>query len=640
MIRKLVIMLLSGAICLLGATSALAAKYNEAPMLKVKVAAGELPAVEERLPKEPLIVPVVKEIGQYGGTLYGIGVGSLGVHDSRQVLGIERILWIGKDLKSIEPNIANWKFSKDGKSLTLYLKKGIKWSDGVPFTADDVMFWYEDILLNDELMPAKPKAWCPGGELMKIKKIDDYTIRLDFAVPYPVILLYLAHSYGSGCWKPKHYLKQFHPRYTPMENLQKLIAEEEGIDFWYQLFQAKDRYAFSIPMDVGVPTLGPYMCEKRKLDGIDFVRNPYYWKVDAEGNQLPYIDRIKVTETPTPELVNAKILSGEVDLTWGFLTSLSNLALYKQGEKEGNYQVHLWQSTDSSAIFYQPNQTIEKPVLRKIFRDVRFRRALSLGINREEINNVVFFGLGTPCQMTIRPESSYYEPEFAEAYAKYDPEEANRLLNEMGLSWDEKHKYRLGPDGKPISWTIEFFVETEYWTKVTELVKEYWENIGLQMNLKRISGELLSKRCMGNEIEMGMWHADKQSDILFPIDPEFYIPWREAWECFWGPLWARWYQTNGKKGEEPPEKIARLYKLWETVKTTMDEKERIQAGKEILRSQAENIWVIGTVMIPKPVIVANDLQNVPETGVCGWDYLGASYCHPEQLFFKPGRGSK
>ncbi len=633
MMRKLTVVLLSGLICLLGAAPVLA--YNEAPMLRQMVAAGELPPVEERLPEEPLVVKPLEEIGEYGGTLHTMVRSSWMTYMAANAMGAyQGLLRLGRDLKSVTPNVAkDWEFSKDGKTLTFYLRKGMKWSDGEPFTADDILFWYEDFVLNEKLNPVVGKDFCPGGEPMVMEKVNDYTIRLKFVVPVPFMPYIIFHlPFRSMEGFPKHYLKQFHIKYNP--NADEL-AKEEGYDNWWGLFNNKASFGvFATPTDTVLPVITSYVLKEKTASYFLYERNPYFWQVDTEGNQLPYIDRVYAPIVTDPEMVTAKIVTGMVDLVYGTSTGLGDLSVYKKSEKSGNYRVLLYPNTSGVDITLQPNQTSNDPVLREIFQNLKFRIALSLAIDREEINEMVYFGLGVPRQNTVIPETSYYKPEFAKAYAEYDPEEADRLLDEIGLKWDENHEYRLRPDGKKLSWIIEYTELLGSWTPTVELVKEYWKEIGVDVSLKTIGSDLLGVRTATNEINMTVFCTDR-AEVLFPIKPLYYVPMSVGWELSWGTLWARWYTTDGKEGEEPPEKVMRLLRLWEKMKITMDKEERTRLGTEILRSQAENLWTIGTVgCIPQPIIVRNNLRNIPEEGVFGYDFLASYPYHPEQFFFK------
>ncbi len=636
--KKLIVGFLAGVICLLGVTSVMA--YNEAPMLRVRVAAGELPPVEERLPEEPLVIEPVEEIGQYGGMLRTLTLSPTTYGDAGLFL-YAPMLSLTPDLKTIKPGIAKgWKLSEDGKTLTLYLRKGMRWSDGAPFTADDIMFWYEDIILDDELVPVKPSVWSPGGELMKMEKIDDYTVQMRFAAPHPFATTYLAHSFGwaGAFFLPKHYLKQFHPRYVPTEKLEEMV-KEKGFDQWYQLFFARGRYFQGMlsPTNPDLPTLSAYIL-KDIQPGYRFLeRNPYYWQVDTEGNQLPYVDKILLTLVENEEMYAAKVITAQVDFA-AIQTSVKDLSLYMENEEKGDYRVIVWQSCAGADIYFQPNLTyLEDLVLRDLFRDVRFRRALSLAIDREEINEVVYYGLAIPRQYTVIPGCNYYEEEFSKAFAEYDPEKANRLLDEMDLKWDKNHQWRLRPDGERLTWTIEYCPLWGPRTAVSELVKEQWKDIGVDVALKEISLELDIVRYPGNQVAMGNWVGSGSTDLMFIVWGG-WVWWPTIVglaETTW-PEWARWHLTKGEEGEEPPPEVKKLHQLHEELVTTVDQKERIRIGKEILRIHAENVWNIGTVgLAPRIIIANNNLQNVPEEKIYwDWDSLFGYYVHPAQFFFK------
>ncbi len=609
---------------------------GESPMLAELVKAGKLPPLAERLPENPKIVQVVSEIGQYGGTLYGAGIGFDGIRDTRQMIGMDKVLYLGKN--GVEAGYADYELSPDAKVLTLKFRKGMKWSDGHPFTVDDMLFWYEDILLEKDLTKAIPDYFRPGGQVFKMVKVDETTVRWEFAAPNPSILFQLAHSVGTGCHWPKHYLSQFHKKYVSEAKMQELIKATQGANTWFDVFNMKRRRSFTIPQEVDLPTIGPYRLEKRRTDGLDFVRNAYYWKVDPAGNQLPYIDRVHVTDVANVELFNAKVVSGEVDLTTGFQTSVVNMPLYKQGEQEGRYDILMWNTADSSDIFFTLNPYPKDPVLQPIFFDKRFRQAISLAINRQEIIDVLFFGLGQPVQVSNIPESSYFKPEFQQAYAQYDPERANRMLDEMGLKWDARREYRLRPDGKgPLGWTLTYMRRNESYIKTAELCVEYWKKLGLEVKIKEVGEGLYNQVIDANEVEMTVWHADDQSEHRFTFATGIYAPYDSIWHTCMARPWHQWFASSGKSGVEPPEEIKQVGKWVETMRTTVNNAERIEAGRKILEYQAEHIMSIGIARIPKPVVKNKHLGNVPAKATTGWDYMGPAFVEPCQYYLKAPR---
>ncbi len=608
-------------------------QFNEAPILAERVSAGELPPVAERIPANPQIIEPVEQIGEYGGTVNVFTARTMRTGEGAYLAGVDGIFRIGPDMASIVPNVAvDWEFADEGRRLTVFIREGMRWSDGTPFTADDIMFWYEDVLLNDELTPVKSADFRPGGELMELFKVDDYTVRFEFAEPYPAMELLLGHYVGAGMFLPKHYLKQFHINYNDNANE---LAKENEFESWIQLFEDMNRMGFNqTPLNPDLPTIKAFKCLEWTSTHSLLERNPYYWKIDTAGNQLPYFDRVFSQKVEEKEILDAKVMSGEFDFA-AKNTNLMSYPLYKENEETNNYRVLLWPGIYGGNIVYQPNQTSTDPVLREIFQDVRFRRALSLAINRDEINETMYFGLGTPRQMTVIPESKYFEPEFADSYVEYDVDRANELLDEMGLEWNANREFRLRPDGKRLAWTLEFYPVTSATAapQVNQLIKEYWAELGIDLSLKQENAEFYTARVTANEIDMNLWTGDKVGDILFLITPTFFVPYSTAWGVNWGRQWAQWYQTQGKGGEEPPAEPKQLLEWWEGMKTTLDEEERIRLGKNILRSQAENLWVIGTVgMLPTPFCVRNTIRNVPDGVPFGWDLLYTTPYHPEQFY--------
>ncbi len=617
--------------------SAFAANFNEAPMLADLVKASALPPVEERLPKEPLVIEPYEEVGQYGGTARVVTVRAQIMEDGGLLNNHEPVFRLDSDGSTIVPNLAeSYKFSEDGKTLTIKLREGIRWSDGDPFDANDIMFWYEDIILNDELTPVKPIHWSPGGELMKVVKLDEYTVQFNFAASYPLAELRLAHSngYEQDFLVPKHYLQKYHINYATAEEIDKYV-KEGGFETWAQMFLAKATInaGSGRAVDPGTPTLKAYRAVERGLDKVVFERNPYYWKVDTAGNQLPYIDRVDVSIVQDQEMVNMKIVAGELDFA-AFTTSLENYPLYKESEATAGTRVLLWPDVFGAEVLLMFNQTHPDPVMRQIFQDRRFRIALSLGMNRDEINEFFYLGLAEPRQATVIPDSAYFRPEFAEAYVEYDPDEANRLLDEMGLKRG-RDGYRMRPDGKPLNILIEFTKVDTTRGGILELLDQQWDKLGLNVSIKEISNDLQTVRAQGNQMDASVWNADKVTDVMFPVNPMWFVPMSNGWENVWCAAWGQWYVTKGAEGEEPPAEMKKQLERWSVLQSSTDEAEKIAAGQAILQSQAENLWTIGTVgLAPHPVIVKENLRNVPESSFYGWDTFWTGLAHPEQFFFK------
>ncbi|MGQ9630585.1 MAG: ABC transporter substrate-binding protein [bacterium] len=615
------VVLLAGAICLLGVTPSKAAKYNEAPMLAELVKAGKLPPVEERLPKEPgkcrdvFDKDINLEIGRYGGTIRTASH-ELPNFDPWVFCFNNEALLRGPGLlgDDIQGNILkDYKVSADGKVFTFYMREGMKWSDGVPVTTEDVLFAYEDVLMNKQLTPVFP-AWLRAGargdgEPMKLEVLDKYTFRVSFAEPYGGFPTQLAISGWRGytdLLKPKHYLKQFHTRYTPLERLEPEIQKQAlAKGEWWTLFNQKDILNWEImrPPAIGFPTLNPWMLVSATPTAVEFERNPYYWKVDAAGNQLPYIDRLRSEVVADDRMSVMKIIAGEVDFRSD--GGLTDLPLYKENAEKAGYRVLLLDMHRTLADV-NLNLTHPDPVWRQVVRDIRFRRALNMGINRKEIIDAIYFGFAE------LPET---------VPSEYNPKEANRLLDEMGLDKRDAEGWRLGPDGKTFIIPFEVTGARPDIIPVTEMVVEYFKALGIKTTMKAIEGGLLSTRINANEVKANVFW-------------EHYPPlwWGAIWDVVpvrWGPLWWRWFSTGGKEGEEPPAEVKRFVELIQKALVVSPE-ERKKVVDEFTRLQRENIFIMVTAEKFKDSVIANKkLGNIPHSGF-GITALFSA----EQFFYK------
>ncbi len=608
-------------------------KYGESPMLAERVASGDLPPVDERLPEEPRVTQVLEAIGQYGGTLT---VGDLSTNlkggDHDQANGDWGSNWgrISHDLTSAEPNVlAEFSMSDDLMVFTGRMRKGMKWSDGEPLTTADLVYWYEDMMLNEEITPLPHMDFRWGGEVMKLDVIDDYNFKLTFAQPHAHwILVNVAHYYGfwgsSATWVPAHYMKQFHIKYNDKAGD---LAKEAGFDFWYQYHGQRN--------DTGInaerPVLTPYVPVKDSPSMSFWERNPYYYGVDPEGNQLPYIDKLQMDKAADLSIMDAKIVGGTYDFC-AFQMRILFYATYNEGAQAANAHIKLWNTGKGSEVVYNFNSNWPDEEWRNIFQDDRFHHAMSLALNRADINNVVYFGNASETQMTVIPSSRHYRPEYAQAYAEFDLDRANALLDELGLEWNEAKTHRLWPVSKQpmiVSWDL---VETETPKgPITELVTEYWKAVGYEIQWKSITRNLLTQKILANEEPMSLWHGDETADTLFLRRPKYFAP-IDGDENTWGILWGRWYNTKGEQGEEPPQVIKDLY-VWLDEYNITDSDE---PARKVLESQAEHVWTLGSVgNAPHPIFCRNTLKNVSETGgFWTWDSLWAFPEYSEQWYFE------
>jgi peptide/nickel transport system substrate-binding protein len=622
--------------------------YNEAPMLQALVKAGTLPPIEQRLPDDPMVVAPYENIGVYGGQMRVITGQAQQLNETQYML-YTPLLRFAADGKTIVPNLAKrWEMSEDGKVCTITLRRGLKWSDGHPATTEDVKFAWEDVFLNKEITPILPSAYRLDGKPMKLEIINDHTFRMIFDKPYGSLPYFLTRSMQmESLLQPKHYLKYYLPRYTPKKKLEQM-AHAKGFDLWWELFKdinhTQNPPSDKVPPDY--PTLGPWQVAETPATGhVILRRNPYFWQVDPKGNQLPYIDEIYSEFVGNPEARNLKFVSGEIDFAGSF-ARFDNSPLFLSGRKRGNYRVFFWKENQGTRVAYYFNQTHEDPEKRKIFQDKRFRIALSHAINRAEINDIVYYGQCLPRQDTVNRVCSFFKPEFETAHIEYDPAKAQRMLDEIGLKRQGLGRWRKLPSGKTLVIILDAF-PVEPYQKTAALIKEYWQAVGVLLNYRTVQGALGSIRVKGNKHDVVGYPNDCATEVMVISTPLYGI-------SYWAPLWSRWLTAASdiplekRPGEPPPQHIEELYSIWSKLRGTADVQTRIKLGQQLIQSQADNLWGIGTVGESLgPIIVSNRLHNVAqwmldssgkqivgERALWGWPWLATFLHHPEQWYIQ------
>jgi len=436
------------------------AKFGEAPALAELVKAGKLPPVKERIPEEPMVVKPLHSIGKYGGTWRRAFTGPGDGENGNRIVSTDKILFWDYTGTKIMPCLArDWRLSDDGKVCTIFLRKGHKWSDGHPFTADDFLFWYEDIYLNKDLQPTPDPFFMVNGKPGRLYKRDDHTVVFEFPEPNFMFVDVLAGSTTMGggqareqhmgrtmgAYMPAHYLKQFHPKYVAKDELDRKV-KAAGFDGWVSLIKSK----WDWRLNTELPVLGPwktYSPINTPVWGLE--RNPYYYGVDSEGNQLPYIDRISMGLAENLEVVNLRAIAGQYDFMERH-TSLGKLPVFLENRSKGNYSVHLDPALNGGDAVLHTNQAYEAdPEIAKWILTRDFRRALSLGIDRDQLNETFWLGVGTPG--SVAPSENAPEnpgPEWRKKWSVLDVKQANQLLDKIGLSKKDGEGYRLRTDEK------------------------------------------------------------------------------------------------------------------------------------------------------------------------------------------------
>ncbi|NLA57669.1 MAG: ABC transporter substrate-binding protein [Firmicutes bacterium] len=614
--RRLLITLLVSvlAVALMGSPIC-AAKYNEAPMLAELVARGELPPVEERLPKNPVVVEPIGEIGKYGGTIRMGFAGRHYVYNSMlagRFTDHEPFTW-DKDATTLTPNwVESAEISEDGMVFTVKLREGVKWSDGVPLTVDDLLFNYIDIAQNPDITPSVP-SWLQGVEF---KKIDDYTLEFHLPNPAPMyIYAFQTSSPGISGQSiiPKHYMQQFHIDYADPDELERMM-QEEGVDTWAQLFELK-----AANDNPDRPNLSMWRLVEATSERAVLERNPYYWKVDTAGNQLPYVDRVILEIVGSTEVVTMRTLAGQYDFTI-FHLDLADYPTLVANEEAGGYRALLWKGAAVDChLKFNLTYDEEDPVMAEILRTPEFRKALSYAIDREEINELVFLGTGRPVQISPPEGSPVYDESFPTMYATYDPQKANELLDSIGLTKPSGSQWRQRPDGKELR--VELLASSDWGNhvKIGELIKDYWEAVGVRVDLQAVSFERRSQLEEAANYEVSMWKVD---NIIYPTYLEvhrgFMTAVAEAPKTT-AVLWWNWLERGEHVGIEPPQWFKDDVQLFEAILQTTDDAERTELTRQLWNRYYEDLWTIGIVQqVPSPVIISKRLKNVPDEATNIW----------------------
>ncbi|MDQ0467046.1 ABC transporter substrate-binding protein [Labrys wisconsinensis] len=607
-------------------------KFIEPPSLAKDVAAGKLEPVAQRLPKTPLVSDMLdrkRTIGRYGGQLRMLAAKA---RDLRYVTvnGYTRLVTYDENL-NLKPDVLE-KFDNEGdRVFTFTLREGHRWSDGAPFTTEDFRYYWEDIANNRELSPSgPPDLFIAGGKLPKVEILDARHIRYSWDTPNPRFLPSLALPRPIFIYSPAHYLRKFHARYADPKQLAALVAKKKATSWAALHNKLEDPYEAS---NVDMPVLDPwYVVTKAPAQRFVFERNPYFHRVDPEGHQLPYIDRV-VVDIASAGLFAAKANAGEVDLQARGL-SMADVPVLKEGEAGHKYRTLLWPIARGSAFALYPNLTTNDPVWRKLLRDVRFRRALSLGIDRHTLNNALWFGLGIEGNDTVMPESALYQPDFRTAWADFDPERANAMLDDIGLAKRDLSGTRLLPDGRPLEILVEVAGDAADLIDALQITAEFWADIGVELVIKPQDASNLRQRSFAGETVMV---ASQGLDNALPtalMSPGELALTRQ--DNFAWPKWGQYFETGGRVGEAPDMPEAKqLMDLYDQWLTSSDLSAKAHAWTEMLRLHAENQWVIGTVAGSiQPVVVAEHLKNVPAKAVFSWEptaMLGAY--HIDEFYF-------
>jgi len=620
-------------------TAVPAAKYKEAPMLAELVKQGKLPPVEQRLPEKPLVVETVESIGQYGGVWRR---GFLGPSDFNNYVRVvyDALVRFSPDGSKVVPHIAESFDSKDFKTWTVKLRKGAKWSNGDPFTADDILFWYNDVLLNKDITPSLP-TWMKNkdGSVVEVKKVDDYTVTWTYKDPNTTFPMELANKDNGDrqypVFLPSKYLKQFHASYAKKEDLDKMVADAK-FKTWTELFANKQ----SPPDNPDRPVMAAWMPVNRISEQVFTLRrNPYFVGVDAEGNQLPYIDEVQFKFFADAQALTAAALAGELDQQERHINLLSYPLFKEQELKAGKIRVITWPAFgggDASVFF---NLTYTKDAdLGKLMREKDFRIALSYAINRKQIQETAFLGLGEPRQGVAAPGHPYYPgDEYAKKYTEFKPDEANKMLDKLGLDKKDAEGFRLFP-GTTKRVAIELSVVPVFgpWPDVAQLIAKDWEKVGIKTNVQVRERSLHFQLRSSNDLQAEIWNQDT-AGFPFTGNPKYDVRTILTGNITLGPLYKQWYDTNGKEGMEPLPEIKQIVELIDKGKTVGPD-EQAKIAQQIFKLWVDNMFEIGTIGLTPldqgVCVVSANMRNIPTKLGKDWPLRTPGNARPEQWFYK------
>lgn len=595
---------------------------------------GELAAVASRLPSEPLIVAPQSQFGIYGGVLDVLSnateAGSSDVLSLRHV----NLVRFSSDIQQIVPDVAkSWSWNDDYTQLTFELREGHRWSDGEPFNSDDVVFWFNDIVLNSDIYESTPSTWVWDGSPATVEAIDATTVRITTPQPAPGLLSRFAISFIQP-FQPKHFLGQFMDRHNAdaaaLRAEHGFETEADAINFYYGGSDWKDvpspllkdpERAAAMPHAV-VPTLETYITISDSTTGRRMVANPYFHMVDTAGNQLPYINELNEEYVPEKEVRNLRVVNGEVDYKMQNLF-LEDFPLYKGNEGNGDYSVHLTPSLGQT-VYYAFN--VDDPEFGDVFNDVRFRQAMSYAIDRDEVLDLVYLGQGEPIQATPAEPGTvaFLDDSHTQNAIEFDPAKANALLDEMGLADSDGDGVREF-NGTPLSFQM-LFANQGGPIKLHELVRGYWADVGVSLTQREVSSDDYRSKGLAGELTITSWKHDKRSAPAIAQNPyRFVPPFGDRWSPGTGYDWANWHQSGGAEGSEPPADVKRLYELTEQFQAVEIGSEASNVlGKEIADIHARNLWQIGVVGNSiLPVVTKNTLHNFAPFAVASYDYYWA-----------------
>ncbi len=591
---------------------------------------GDLPPVAERLPADPLVMVPYDSIGEYGGVLNVLSNATeAGTSDFLSVRHVNLVRY-SDDLQTIVPNVAkSWEWNDDYTQLTFTLREGHKWSDGEPFTSADVKFYYDNLMMDSNIYEQPRDYALVGGEPMTVETPDAQTVIFNLPAPKPGLLTHFATSYAQA-FQPKHFLGQFHPAINPdADSLAQSLGFENGYAALNGYYGNSDWTDTPTPMlskpDLldGLPkhthpTLESHVYIRDTTEGRYLVANPYFHQIDPTGQQLPYIGEQDELYINDNEVRILKLVNGEVDYK-SQSVRLESAPLLLENQESGNYSIQLKPTVGMPAFSF--NFTAEDLGKRELFNMLAFREAMSIAIDRDALNEIAYFGQGTPSQIApFNPEPDFVDPKWGSYLAEYDPETAKSMLDEIGMVDTDGDGFRELPNGDAITLNMQFSTQGIAGT-VVELVAQNWADVGVQTTVKEVTPDEYRSAQSANNLDVGLWQYGAPLAIHLGLNSFFRPPFGTYFEHRTGMLWAEWLDSDGASGVEPPEWAKQLATDINDFQSAVPGSPESNAlGAALVENFVGNMVMIGTVKAPEPIYASNDLKNFTEFKTWSYEY--------------------
>ncbi|WP_020577607.1 ABC transporter substrate-binding protein [Actinopolymorpha alba] len=607
---------------------------REAPALTAMVKRGELPPLAERLPEHPYVVPHewVRR-GTYGGQLLMIMDSTTSAAIKEYCYGHSLLRFLN-DGRDVGPGLAeSWESNADASVWTFRFRKGLRWSDGHSWTTADIMYWWEDMVL-DEVHPEVPPDDVRSGRdtVATVTAPDDHTLVLTFDAPAPAtpdrIAAWVNAGVGPRWMVPRHYLRQFHPRYN------KKVTKRS----WYEEHDRKSDWT----ANPDCPTMAGWRL-KAYAEGrsVRLERNPFYYAVTRHGDQLPYLDEIRINAVRDAQVRRLQLTEGKVDYVHGAHVplTLADISGLKQAEKRTGVRLWLWDSGSGTGSITFFNYDYPDAGLRELIRDKRFRQALSHAFDRKDARKAIYFNTGEITTGTLSPKGVTFQvneqgqrlfEQWRDAYLGYDPERAKALLDELGVVDRNGDGKRELPDGSPLALSLDYPADTsnEHIQKCTYLKRD-WEAIGITTRINPVAPDAFSDLwSQGRLMTTTAWEVGDNQPLVYPgwvipVQPEHWAPLHgQAFILQTGdPSKLKAQEKVDPWKRQPPwllpdkgDPIDRLWKLYARARVAVDEMERIKLLWEIFKVHIEDgPFFLGVVAnYPQVVLAREGLGNVPQ----------------------------